>query len=450
MSGPNDNNAIEVFETSDQSKLNEMEHLAMLANSQARLAVGRYRDELASELTLTGRRVFDIMMNGVTSEGQMVSSLLSNGLNLERAQKHWKRCQIYECMPANGVSSIIGSLDKFVRTKLMMKHFRAYEDSKKIDSLVEGVMQLTPLNTSCIPVFSPGEMDIDQILAQCHIGRAIPSTLSIIQNSLFKGYMPGQVICIGGPPGGGKSNLMLQETFNAAKLGFKVYYIAMGDLMPMDIYHRACSMILGMPLERVILNLRACIENPLVQEVFKNVRFTLEQPGKITPFQLAEFIKHEFVHLFDYDLIVVDYDANVKVDEDKHMYKANGDLYDLLASLARPDSQDPTKNKVVMVGSQIKNIYYQHEKIPLDAYAESGKKGHIIDMGITVSHVHGANGEHLGFINQVKSRRGKMQPPVPYMLNAFHQMEEIALIDYKGMRGNVEKSEQMPRKIPRD
>lgn len=100
-----------------------------------------------------------------------------------------------------------------------------------------------------------------------------------------------------------------------------------------------------------------------------------------------------------YDVIIVDYDGNLKQPADS-MYESGGIIYDQAKNLAQ------INHSVVFMASQPKQSFWRNELIPIEACAESSKKQMVMDMLITIGRPEGVN-TGIRKIYVPKNRRGK-------------------------------------------
>jgi hypothetical protein len=100
------------------------------------------------------------------------------------------------------------------------------------------------------------------------------------------------------------------------------------------------------------------------------------------------------------DVIVIDYDANIKSDE--QMYLKGEEIYQTLYQLTYP-------NKLILMISQLAKAAWSDEIIGLGSLNESSRKQMIVDTMLTLSHPPATNpGNHLGWMNLCKNRRGSL------------------------------------------
>ena len=135
-------------------------------------------------------------------------------------------------------------------------------------------------------------------------------------------------------------------------------------------------------------------------KIAKNVDIYKYASSEITMDALKEELytqqKQKGIH---YDVIIVDYDGNLKQPADS-MYESGGIIYDQAKNLAQ------VNHSVVFMASQPKQSFWRNELIPIEACAESSKKQMVIDMLITIGRPEGVN-TGIRKIYVPKNRRGK-------------------------------------------
>ena len=135
-------------------------------------------------------------------------------------------------------------------------------------------------------------------------------------------------------------------------------------------------------------------------EVAKNIDAFIYPVASITMDALREEIynwqKQKNIH---YDVIIIDYDANLKQPAD-NLYESGGIIYDQAKNLAQ------VNKSVVFIASQPNKAFWKNELIPLEACSESSKKQMIIDLLITMGRPEGVN-TGIRKIYIPKNRRGK-------------------------------------------
>lgn len=230
--------------------------------------------------------------------------------------------------------------------------------------------------------------------------------------------------CISAPPGNGKSILAMHQASIAANAGKRVFYSAFGDLRPSDFLVRIAAMITEKPLREVYLELDDNIER--AKNYLKgNLDISCSPSQKVTA---KEYVNYCLDRKDDYDVFVLDYDANLATDADS-MYEAGGKLYDYLTELT-------SLGKLVFVLSQPKIQTWKQEVLDLDSLNESSRKQHILDMVITISRARGAN--HVGMMSVVKNRRGSLDSK-PVIMSSCGKFVELSQEKYQQLNNNPNK-----------
>ena len=239
------------------------------------------------------------------------------------------------------------------------------------------------------------QLDLNSVLAGS-LSDTIPSCFDFVNKSFPDGgYYRSQLVLYSMPPGCGKSLAAAQEALFMASNGYKVHYLVLGDLQTSDFIIRLSSIYSGLPFRQVKDNLKT-IYNGLCQIVEDRLQFTVLPAGVITVDEYIEFIQDK-----DYDVLIIDYDGNFKVDlKDSSMYTAYGELYEKLTRLT-------AKGFLVFILSQPKIYSWKNPEIDLSEVGESAKKQMTIDVAITRGREPDCP-NHLGIFKIVKNRRGNV------------------------------------------
>lgn len=233
------------------------------------------------------------------------------------------------------------------------------------------------------------------------IRSALPS---INQSLMFNGYKFGDFVLFVAPPGTGKTSLLVGEGSCAAKQGFEVLHIFIGDMNRYDGWVRYCSCLTGvMQSDLVSMGYEAQVQfmKDYNKLGYMNKIMILQVPPESqTVDQLIKDIKDlQRKESKKFDVIIVDYPDNLISDGD-NMYLSGGSIYNKLAAFG-------TKNKsAILAASQPKLGYYSHEVIPLEGAAESSKKQQNIDLMVTFGKPYRDFPFITGFIP--KCRRGEV------------------------------------------
>ncbi|BCG50120.1 replicative helicase [Ralstonia phage RP13] len=329
------------------------------------------------------------------------------------------------------IREMVDSLFAYYKTRKV--HQIVTDNSSDVDAIVREIKLVPESLTAGIDIHTIGKLDPEQIIAEemGDLGNPLPTNFDLIKDSTpFKGYLPGQVVQWVGAPGRGKSATMLFEVILMAISGFKVLWLAMGDLTKYDFMSRLTAVISGQPYYKVAMNLSKYFTDD-IREVANNIDLITIPAGRITSSELLALVQNSPV---DYAVVVADYDSNFKMTNTNSSYEAGGEVYNDLTEIARPGGG--RKNRLVFIASQPKIQYWEELEIPLEGAGESSRKQHIIDMMITMGTA-GAD-RPAGMMCLPKVRRGKAGGKTPYMMDDSGRVlqighEQLALMrQYKG------------------
>lgn len=304
----------------------------------------------------------------------------------------WKKFNKNQIEPARQ------TLRDVVYSVNLQKANRLYAD--RPEEFVKYVKNIN-IQSSDLDIFTETDftkIDINSIIAEQAEGGA-PSTFEWI-NECFsaRAYEFGQLGLIAMPPGVGKSLFMMQESLNFALSGYKVHYLALGDLKMKDFIIRLGAQFTGLPFDEVTKNLGS-IYNSMCQAIGDKLSITILPAGKITVDEYIETMKTK-----DYRILAIDYDAGFKGahgGEDGSMYKSFGDIYDKLTELT-------AMGKLVFILSQLKIGAYSQEVLDMSYIAGSSHKVDVVDFIMTRSKGGDRpNPNNLGVSTITKNRRGE-------------------------------------------
>lgn len=262
------------------------------------------------------------------------------------------------------------------------------------------------------------------------LSRVFPTNFKIIEDATpYKGYLPGQVIMFCSIPGQGKSAAMLQEVSgiildNYTKYHngevdrlYKVLQIQIGDMLKFDVVTRFVSVVTRENYFNVVANPDKYF-TPELRELANQIHLVTIPSKRITTQEIVDLVNNNSEY---YDIVVIDYDSNVKTKEENNSYDAGGELYDALSEIARP--QNGQLARLVFVASQPKVMYWSSEQIPLEGAGESSRKQHAVDMMITMGKANGAR--PCGYMTVAKSRRGTSNAKSPYIMTEYGHIELV-------------------------
>lgn len=227
--------------------------------------------------------------------------------------------------------------------------------------------------------------------------RVIKSSFSLINNhSTMGGYTPGTVNMFVARPGLGKTTCLLNESVAAALQGYKVLHILLGDMQEFDVLVKYMACYHQEEINKIVLDYEQ-YATPEIDRVFDNVRTTCHGAYELDVQSLISLCKST-KRDFDYDMIIIDYDGNIRINEE-NMYMSWGYTYGQLEKLSK-DLGVP-----ILIGCQAKVIFWTEEILPLESASESSKKQHVIDMMVTLGNSHKKT--RVGTMHLAKMRRGE-------------------------------------------
>lgn len=262
------------------------------------------------------------------------------------------------------------------------------------------------------------------------LNRVFPTNFDIVKEATpYKGYLPGQVVMFCSIPGQGKSAAMLQEVCGIILDSYdkyhkgqvdrmvKVLQIQIGDMMKFDMVTRFISVVTRENYFNVVANPDKYF-TPELRELANQIHLVTIPSKRITTQEIVDLVNNSEEY---YDVVVIDYDSNVKTKEENNSYDAGGELYDALSEIARPPNGQLAR--LIFVASQPKIMYWGSEKIPLEGAGESSRKQHAVDMMITMGKAIGAR--PCGHMAVVKSRRGTSGKSSPYIMTEYGHIELV-------------------------
>lgn len=204
----------------------------------------------------------------------------------------------------------------------------------------------------------------------------------------------------------GKSMFLINEGVSAAKQGFDVLHIFIGDMVEYDGFIRYLSCISGtpqnslvmMPIDKQQSIVKLC--NEQYNDIFNRLYILAYPSLSITVDNMIEDInKFEKSLNKDFGMIIVDYPDNLIL-EGNSLYTDGGTLYSSLERLSR------LTKSVVLVASQPQKSYWNHSIIPLEAASESSKKQMAVDIMLTMNTE--SRGANFGTMLLAKARKGEV------------------------------------------
>ena len=225
----------------------------------------------------------------------------------------------------------------------------------------------------------------------------------------------------------GKSAFMLYEVMLAAAAGFQVLWLALGDLIRFDFQCRFLSVLSTKSYAEVAVNPDRYF-NDEARELANRIHLATVPANKLSTSEIVSLVNNGNVY---YDVVVIDYDSNIRQNELLSSYEQGGELYKEITDIARPSTGNP---RLVFVAAQPKQHFWNQELLPLEAAGESSRKQHTVDLMITMGKVDVNTSTHLaGIINLPKVRRGTPNLRTPYKMDnngVFQELtyEQLAMV----------------------
>lgn len=275
-----------------------------------------------------------------------------------------------------------------------------------LDVMIKQITELPTSLGSPIEIRTLGSQNADQVISDelGSLDRVFPTTLEVVRNATpFQGYLPGSVVMLVSSPGTGKTATLIQEAINFSTQGFKVLFCALGDMMMFDFITRASSVITNSPFSSVVVNPSVYFDET-TKAATSNIDVIIVPSKKISASEIQSIIESD---KDKYDVIIIDYDSNLKDNTNpENMYHVGGEVYETATEIARPTNG--AKARLVFIASQPKVGFWEEEILTLDSAGESSRKQHTVDMMITMGKVKSAGGHKLAMMNVPKNRRGSV------------------------------------------
>lgn len=326
-------------------------------------------------------------------------------------------CKLYE-YPEPEEDFIKDKITDFMRKVRTSGALKDFLDQFKLnpnlesDDIVRKLSSALDVQLSTTKVFMMDDISQVKEARNASVGSADQSKIirsfinSLNSCLMFGGWQPSTVNMIVAPPGTGKSMLLINEGAHAAKEGYEVLHIFIGDMVEYDGFIRYLSCISGtpqdslvmMPVEKQMEVVNIC--NQQYNNVFSRITTVAYPSMSLDIDSLIEDVNRFEKNLNkDFDMIVIDYPDNL-TQEGKSLYTDGGTLYSSIERMAR------LSKSVVLVASQPQKFYWSHEIIPLEAASESSKKQMAVDVMLTANLA--ARDSHVGSMFLAKARKGRV------------------------------------------
>lgn len=301
-------------------------------------------------------------------------------------------------LPAKECDTILQKMERMIKDKRFESRIsKIINSGKREDEDLTSMAEIAEFSLADDKILDFSKKKLVRNLIKGHLEHdLIPSSFSCINNTLQENaYAVGQIVMVVAAPSAGKSIFMITEGCNILKRGLKVLSIYLGDLNEYDVLCRWTSCLTQTELIKVAVN--PMKYRTIARGYFKNHRALCYPSYELNALDLYHLCKR-VKQKFNFDAVIIDYDSNIRPTIES-MYQEGGATYALLDKIAKG------LKCLVLVGSQSKNPYWQHEIIPIEAAAESSRKQHTVDVMIGLGRNQDA--VKIGTVNLAKIRRGE-------------------------------------------
>lgn len=268
--------------------------------------------------------------------------------------------------------------------------------------------------------------------------KVIPSSFKFINDaSHMGGYLPGQIIMVTSPPGGGKTLFMMREAMHMIENGHKVLYVALADMNIADFYIRLYAMSKNVPFRDATINFEDAYA--AIHKLGKNFPIIIEPAGKISMEEIVELVHTRFP---DVTAVFADYDSQFLIE------RSYGSMYEDAVQPYTDASVLKDEGKLVFIGSQPRTSYYACEYLDLNSAGESSRKQQQVDFIMSI----GTNEENsipCGYIANPKARRGFSKFKIPYVRTIDGNMHKVPFGVYQQMRTRIDDPDLTSEKLER-
>lgn len=410
---------------------NEVDYAAMLSNTHIRMAV----KELCKSIKFNNNMISslrDIVLNDESGSSQRIISQLFikfPGANFDSVKN--KLDHYLGLKSRDDVNHYLNLLNDKIKKSVFDSSLSQFFDDKNLDKLIGNIDKLTEnIHSSVIPFMSLNTLKASQVKDSFDDKNKLISSvnkLNICSN--YKSLLKGQLIIVAAPPGVGKTQYLMNETYKHAKDGYTVIYLAMGDALISDFTIKLGCIHFNIGIDQFIEDIDKYLSDAEFSSILSRIKLSVVAAGEVNSADVRRYYKADPV-LSKADVYIFDYDSNFEELSKMDMYSAHDRIYNNVYSLARLDEP-----KLVYIASQVKTNYYTKEFIPLPALAESNRKQAIADYVVTISGIKNET-KNCGIFNIVKVRRGRLGF-TPYMLAKSGKIIEIDMQMYRTLKSEI-------------
>jgi hypothetical protein len=341
----------------------------------------------------------------------------------------------YANVSVDGAKTLINSFFYHYRKITVSTALSLYNEACNTDAesamseLIRTVASVSKVGSVGYEVVNYADTDIETYMEEemCKPESIVKSKFNLINDSTpLNGYQKGWLVQIAAPPSAGKTQLMLNEAVYMAEHGHNIVWIALGDMHKKSMLRRILCLVNHVNKMDLGLNVKR-YWNAKVKEVTSRIRFVFKPAYEVASSSIINIVNSIETPEFPVDVVIVDYDGNLK-HSDAMMYERGNVDYGELKNVATDGLGTPNeKFKLVFVGSQVKEKLWGHEELGEDCCAESSGKPAKLDLMITLN----CNpGNHtIGCMNIAKNRDG-VNKKAKYHLENWGCIRGISVEEY--------------------
>ncbi|BES79918.1 hexameric helicase [Yersinia phage vB_Yru_GN1] len=415
----------------ETESFNEVDYAAMLTNTHIRMAVGGLANKIAFSNEIIGKLRNIILKDESGSSQRIISQIfvLYPGSSLDVIKS---KLDYYQSLTSReDINHFLKLLNDKIKRSVFDSSLNEYFDKKNLDQLIVSIDQLTDnLHSSVIPFIGLGSLKADDLKESFSEDNKLSSSVKKLNDcSSYHALLKGQLVIVAAPPGVGKTQFMMNETYHHAKDGKKVVYLAMGDSLQSDFTIKLGCIHFNVDVQGFLKDIEKYMKDSEFLRILNNINLSVVSAGELRSGDVRRFYKAD-AELSKADVYFFDYDSNFAELSETDMYSAHDIIYNNLYALARLPHP-----KLVYVASQVKTGYYKSEFIPLQALAESNRKQAIADYVVTISGIKDEI-KNCGIFNIVKARRGRLGFTA-YMLAKSGRIIEIDMQMYRTQKAEI-------------
>jgi hypothetical protein len=330
----------------------------------------------------------------------------------------------YTAVGGEDFGAVTRILTSFIKNRMFLRGVDLYAkgDTKSAEQYFARAGSFTILPDPFINPMQEGIVEHLRIRDLPQGGKVIKSHIGLVNSALqYKGYKNGDLVMVVMMPKCGKSTFMIQEAASAADQGFKVAHMFFGDFSEFDGLCKFMSCVTGDLISNVVN----------APEQYKKRCESWLMNWRVAAFPAFALDCNEIVSYasnyrkkFPFDMLVIDYDSNIRPPQDSGMYETGGIMYSTFKGFGQQEGP------VVMIGSQPKLQHWNEEVLGFNSAAESSRKQHVVDVMITG----GRNSDcrKVGTIHLPLVRRGESAGIARVLFDDSHsRISEITPAEYE-------------------